>query len=199
MEKLLHLDYEQTRWKHEFQQRQEDNTSITQQILTYCFRYFMIFLCVSCIDTAMVHRHLQQLPQTLLSLDNCFQQQDTGSALSRLHLQLKGITQAPMPLASATQDLLKALNFNRAHSHLVPRGLLKVLIFQSVPKFGYCESPHLLQLYLSGALAHHNPTTVSTAILVPDCVRQKHYVTFHHQLPEDSVTSSEATGTAHYM
>jgi len=32
-------------------------------------------------------------------------------------------------------------------------------------------------LYLSGAVAHHNVATVSTAIQVTDCVRQKQYAT----------------------
>lgn len=81
---------------------------------------------------------------------------------------------------------------------LYPEAFWK-LSFQPVPKVSYCESPHLLRLYLSGTTALPNPATVRTAILVPDCVRQKHHVTFHHQLSEDSVTSSKTTGTAHYI
>lgn len=61
-------------------------------IIHVFYDFVCVCVCVSCIDTAMVHRQLQQLPPTLLSRDNCFQQEDTGSALSRLHLWLKGIT-----------------------------------------------------------------------------------------------------------
>lgn len=104
-----------------------------------------------------------------------------------------------MPLASATEDLPKAPNFNRAYPHLLPRCLLKAPVSQRVPKASYHESPRLLRLYLSGAVAHQKPAMVSTAILLPDCVRQEHYVTFHYQLSEDGVTSSNAAGTTHYM